>query len=79
MGYTISTIIAVVLWFTFSTISVLEYLPQAKELPPGRLAIFFLVFLIGGPVFGIYQMLTTILNFIMPEGWDNDDDFNEKH
>lgn len=69
-------IIIIILWFTLSIIEMSEYLPHAKNLKGLNLIMFFLVFAIGGPVFGINQILTLLLDCILPEGWDNDD-FNQ--
>lgn len=79
MEFSISVIILAILWITLSLISSIEYMPYTKDLKGLDLMIFFLVFLIGGPVFGINQILTTILDCILPEGWDDDDDFNQKY
>lgn len=65
-----------ILWGTLSIISIIEYLPYAKDLKTFELIIFFLIFIIGGPIFGINQVLTSLLDCILPEGWD-DDDFNQ--
>ena len=53
-------------------------IPYAKDLKGADLVVFFFFFLIGGPIFGMNQILTTLLDCILPEGWD-DDDFNQKH
>ena len=79
MGYPWSNIIISILWGTLSTISIIEYLPYTKDLKGLDLIVFFLVFLIGGPVFGINEILTSILELILPEGWDDDDDFIHRH
>lgn len=79
MGYSTSYIIAVILWGILSTVSIIEYLPYAKDLKGLNLVVFFLIFAIGGPVFGMNQILTTLLDCILPEGWDDDDDFNQKY
>lgn len=79
MGFSITYVITIILWCTLSTISIIEYLPYAKELKGLDLVVFFLIFAIGGPVFGINQVLTTLLDCILPEGWDDDDDFNKKY
>lgn len=65
-----------ILWGTLSIISIIEYLPYAKDLKTFERIIFFLIFIIGGPIFGINQVLTSLLDCILPEGWD-DDDFNQ--
>lgn len=71
-----STIVICILWGTLSTISILEYLPVIAKLNPTDKIVAFIVFAIGGPVFGINEILTTILDLIFPEGWDNDGDQN---
>lgn len=78
MGFSWSNVIIGILWGTLSTISIIQYLPYTKDLKNFDLIIFFLIFAIGGPVFGINQILTTLLDCILPEGWDDDDDFNQK-
>ena len=65
-----------ILWGTLSIISIIEYLPYAKDLKTFERIIFFLIFIIGGPIFGINQVLTSLLDCILPEGWDVDD-FNQ--
>ena len=50
---------------------------MAQQLQGWKLIAFFLVFTIGGPIFGINQILTTILDCLFPEGWDDDNDFNK--
>lgn len=79
MGYSASYIIVIILWGILSTILIIEYLPYAKDLKSLNLVVFFLIFLIGGPIFGMNQILTTLLDCILPEGWDDDDDFNQKY
>jgi hypothetical protein len=64
------------LWGILSTVSIIEYIPYAKDLKGADKIAFFLIFAIGGPVFGMNQILTTLLDCILPEGWDDDDDFN---
>lgn len=71
MGLT--TIFIIILWGTLSTLAFLDYLPEIKELPTGDFLLCSLVFLIGGPIFGINQILMAILECILPEGWDDDD------
>lgn len=79
MGFSLSYVIAVILWFTLSTIAMIDYIPYIKDLEPADRVTFFLIFAIGGPIFGINQVLTTLLDCILPEGWDDDDDFNSGH
>ena len=79
MGFSTSYVIAIILWFVVSTISMMDYMPYVENLSKADKVTFFLIFLIGGPVFAINQILVTLLDCILPEGWDDDDDFNQKH
>ena len=79
MGFSWAHVIIAILWGTLSTISIIDYLPHIKDLKGLDLIVFYLVFLIGGPVFGINEILTSILELILPEGWDDDDDFIHRH
>lgn len=73
MGLPWTNIIISILWGILSGVAIIEYLPYAKELKGLDLIIFFFIFLIGGPIFGANQILTTLLDCILPEGWDDDD------
>ena len=53
MGFPWANVIISILWGTLSTVSIIEYLPYAKDLKGVDKIIFFLIFTIGGPVFGI--------------------------
>jgi hypothetical protein len=53
MGFPWANVIISILWGTLSTISIIEYLPYAKDLKGVDKIVFFLIFAIGGPVFGI--------------------------
>lgn len=73
MGFPWVHIIIGILWSTISTLSMIQYIHHVKNLKIADKFIFFLIFAIGGPVFGINQILTTLLDCILPEGWDDDD------
>ena len=53
----LSVIIIAILWFILSTTVLFEYGPYAKDLRGLDLLVFFLVVIIGGPVFGINNIL----------------------
>lgn len=76
-----SVIIIAILWFILSTTVLFEYGPYAKDLRGLDLLVFFLVVIIGGPVFGINNILVQILDLLLPEGWNDDgpDDFYKGH
>ena len=74
MGYTtLFLILFIILWMVLSTISIIDYLPHATNLRKKELFIFYAVFIFGGPIFAINQVLTTILESILPEGMDDND------
>ena len=79
MGFQTSYVITIILWGILSIAASLDYIPYAKNLKGLDRVVFILVFLIGGPIFGINQILTTLLDCILPEGWDDDDDFNQRY
>ena len=70
-----STIIIVILWGVLSTLAFMEYADACADLSLSEFLIVSMVFIIGGPFFAISNILTAILECILPEGWDNDDDF----
>lgn len=71
MGY--EAILVIILWMILSLNAFINYAPLMKDLPPMDKVISCLVFMIGGPVFGMNQILMTLLELILPEGWDDDD------
>lgn len=73
MGYPFTIIIISILWLILSLISAMEYLPLTKEMGKFEIIIFIAIFLVGGPVFGLNEILTTLLESILPEGWDDED------
>ena len=77
MGYT--TILVIIIWGILSTLAIIDYLPQAKDLQPFKMLIFILIFIIGGPIFGLNQILVALLEAVLPDdGEDDSDDFNRK-
>ena len=66
------TIIAI-LWFTMSFLLITQYGPQCKDIPIGDKIAVIIIFLIGGPIFTLANVLEAILGCFLPEGWDDDD------
>lgn len=62
-----------IFWFILSLLVITQYGPMCKELNNKDLIIVFIVLLIGGPFFTITTILETILNYFLPEGWNDDD------
>lgn len=69
----ISGIIIAILWSAMSLLVMIEYAPYCKDLPKQDQFIVGLIFLIGGPIFTIANVLEAILDCFLPEGWGDDD------
>ena len=46
-----------------------------KNLNKVEKTIVILIFILAGPIFAISNVLQELLNVILPEGWNNEDDF----
>lgn len=69
----ISGLIAAILWSAMSLLVMIEYAPYCKDLPwQDQLAVG-IIFIIGGPIFTIANVLEAILDCFLPEGWGDDD------
>lgn len=69
----ISGWIILILWSAMSLLVMIEYAPACKDLPTADLIIVGLIFLIGGPIFTIANILEAILDCFLPEGWGDND------
>lgn len=76
MGF--AAILIIILWGILSTIAFLGYFPEMKGLSARDFAACCLVFLIGGPIFGLNQIFMAILDCILPEGWDDNDNYTNR-
>lgn len=70
-------IIITILWFICSAMCMIQFLPACAQLSKWESAMVFFICLIGGPIFALNNILTELLNAILPEGWDDDDDFKK--
>lgn len=68
------SIIIVILWATCSLLVMIQYAPYCLEMPMGDYLIAGIIFIIGGPFFTITNVLESILDVIMPEGWDDNNE-----
>lgn len=68
-----TNIIIAILWVTLAALAAIEYAPYCYELSKKNQFIVVLIFCIGGPFFAISNILTALLDCILPEGWDDDD------
>jgi 4-hydroxybenzoate polyprenyltransferase len=63
---------AMILWAIFALITAMEYAPYCKDLPFSKQMIVMIICL-AGPIFAVNNILSAILDMILPEGWDDDD------
>ena len=68
-------IMIAILWAVCSLLVMVQYAPFCVGMPRTDLLIVGTIFIIGGPFFAIGNILTAILDLMMPEGWDDDRDF----
>lgn len=68
----ISGIIIIILWATMSFLIMMQYAPVCKDLSSNDKIIVGIIFIIGGPVFVMANVLEAILDCFLPEGWDDD-------
>lgn len=73
----VKDIIIAILWFICSAMCLIQFLPACKQISKLDSVIVFFICLIGGPIFALNNILTELLNLILPEGWDDDDDFKK--
>lgn len=62
-----------ILWAVCSLLIMIQYAPFCRELETWDMLIVGTVFIIGGPIFVIGNVLEAILDCYLPEGWDDDD------
>lgn len=70
----ILSLLVAILWSATSCLLIIEYAPYTKDLKKVDAAIVFMIFLLGGPIFTIANILEAFLNVLLPEGWGNDDE-----
>lgn len=68
----ISMIIVMILWATMSLLVMIQYAPACKDLPKQDMIIVGIIFMIGGPIFTIANVLEALLDCFLPEGWGDD-------
>ena len=66
------SIIIIILWATCSLLTMIQYAPFCQNMPTENFLLAGTIFIIGGPFFAIVSVLETMLDTIMPEGWDSD-------
>ena len=68
----ISGLIIIILWAAMSLLVMIQYAPFCKDLSNNDKLIVGIIFMIGGPFFAIANILETLLDCFLPEGWDAD-------
>ena len=63
--------IVIVLWSVLSLLVMIQYAPYCKDLNSTDQIIVGVIFLVGGPFFAIANVLESLLDCFLPEGWDN--------
>lgn len=65
-------ILITILWGTMSLLIMTQYAPACKDLSWQDQLLVGIIFMIGGPIFVIANVLEAILDYILPEGWGDD-------
>lgn len=63
--------IALILWSVMSLLVMIEYAPYCKDLSESERLVVGIIFIIGGPIFTIANVLESMLDLYLPEGWGN--------
>ena len=71
----VESIIICILWSVCSLLVMIQYAPMCVNMPTKDWLLAGIIFIIGGPIFIIADILESLLNYILPEGWNDDDDF----
>jgi hypothetical protein len=61
-----------ILWGIFVLLVAIEYAPYCKDLTINKKIIVMLICL-AGPIFAINNILSAILDMILPEGWNGEE------
>lgn len=67
-------LLIMILWMTMSGVVIVQYAPACKDLKGLDAIVVFLIFLIGGPIFSMANILEAFLTVLLPEGWDDEND-----
>lgn len=67
------------LWIICGGTLIIQYFDIVKEMSFGRWVLMCAIFLSFGPFFLLINVLESLLDLIMPEGWNDNNDDIEKH
>lgn len=65
--------IITIMWLAIFTMLSFQYMDILTTVSPGKQLAALFVFLIGAPYFLIVNVLEEVLDYILPEGWDDDE------
>lgn len=68
-------IILIILWLTIGLNYLVTIAPAAQNLKPQEGIILGIIVFIGTPFMFVGQVTQSIIDSILPEGWDDDDKF----
>ena len=66
-------LLVIILWAAMSLLVMIQYAPLCKDLSINDKLIVGLIFLIGGPIFTLANVLEALLDCYLPEGWSDDE------
>ena len=64
-------VIIIILWLILSLLVAIQCAPACRDLETNEKIIVGIIFIIGGPILAAADILETILDYILPEDWDN--------
>ncbi len=73
------TAILVALWLIAGSTLIIQYFVLVTEFTFNKWLIVCIIFLTFGPFFLLVNILESILDLIMPEGWNDSNDDIDKH
>jgi hypothetical protein len=68
-------LIILILWSILSLLLIVQYRPICSKLPIKDKIVVGIIFIMGGPILAAASIFEAILDIILPEGWNDDDDF----
>lgn len=67
-------IICFILWLVMASSVAFQYRDEIQEMEFSKQITVLIIFAVGGPFFAITNILSSLLDIFMPEGWNDDDD-----
>lgn len=67
-------LLSMILWCVMGLLIACQYAPYCAELKWWEQGIVCVIFLVGGPFFIVANIMESLLNVFLPEGWDDDNE-----